>query len=153
MRKIDLYKKLEYVFNWIELFINTIYLIWWIFALVISIKESGTYENFHQEIFIYVSIIFIIISICIIVLNCISIMCKKREICNSISLIIAIYLVLVSYLFFNDRWTKIVTNTATTREYITFIVTCIIMVLSICNIFISIRLKLLNEKSPNNIDK
>ena len=141
-RKVYRFKKIEYVFNWISIGVNALYLIWFIFALIDAIGKLDTSENFHTAVSIYLAIIFIFVSIGVIILDYLSIRRLVREKANPVRLIVAIYLVFVTRMFFETAWV-FDKEDVVTKDIIIFVLCCILMVYSIVNVFICIKYKVL----------
>ena len=143
--KIRILNKYESIFNIITMAINVLYLIWWICALIHSVNIIDESNNFHSAIFIDVSIIFIIVSAGIITLNILSIL--KERLRNPFSIVIAIYLIISTYMFLKDRMANVHNKTIQTNDVLVLVLLGLLMAYSVVNAFVHIRLKIIEDRN------
>ena len=145
--KTRMLSKIAPIFNIITMAINGLYLIWWIVALIYSIATIEESNNFHDEVFIYVSIIFIIVSTGAIVLNIFAILSKKIR--NPFSIIIAIYLIYVTYMFLGDRSQNVHPEPTQVKDVLELVFVWLLMIFSFVNAFVQIFLKTILYRNSN----
>ena len=143
--KIRILNKYESIFNIITMAINVLYLIWWICALIHSVNIIDESNNFHSAVFIDVSIIFIIVSAGIIALNILSIL--KERLRNPFSIVIAIYLIISTYMFLKDRMANVHNETIQTKDVLVLVLLGLLMAFSILNAFVHICLKIIEDRN------
>lgn len=146
--KIRILNKYESIFNIISMAINVLYLIWWICALIHSVNIIDESNNFHSAVFIDVSIIFIIVSAGIIALNIFAIL--KERLRNPFSIVIAIYLIISTYMFLKDRIANVHNETIQTKDVLVLVLLGLLMAFSILNAFVHICLKIMLDRNGNN---
>lgn len=125
--------------------INVLYLIWWICALIHSVNIIDESNNFHSAVFIDVSIIFIIVSAGIIALNIFAIL--KERVRNPFSILIAIYLIIVTYMFLKDRMANVHNETIQTNDVLVLVLLGLLMAYSVVNAFVHICLKIIEDRN------
>lgn len=143
--KIRILNKYESIFNIITMAINVLYLIWWICALIHSVNIIDESNNFHSAVFIDVSIIFIIVSAGIIALNIFAIL--KERVRNPFSILIAIYLIIVTYMFLKDRMANVHNETIQTNDVLVLVLLGLLMAYSVVNAFVHICLKIIEDRN------
>lgn len=146
--KVQILNKLESIFNIITMSISGLYFIWWICALIHSIITVEESNNFHNGVFIHVSIIFIIVSAGIITLNILAIL--KERVRNPFSIVIAIYLIISTYMFLKDRMANVHNETIQTKDVLVLVLLGLLMAFSILNAFVHICLKIMLDRNGNN---
>ena len=146
--KVRILNKIGSIFNIITMSISGLYFIWWICALIHSIITVEEANNFHTGVFIYVSIIFIIVSAGIITLNIFAIL--KERVRNPFSIVIAIYLIISTYMFLNDRMANVHNETIQTKDVLVLVLLGLLMAFSILNAIVHICLKIMLDRNGSN---